>query len=96
MSSAWMQAVGVGDDESIGIRQLSLLKQSLKTALSKRDWPLVCRLDRLSGQVVNKLRPKDRATAAEVVRELVEIKILYQQSIALIEKELTDLSNQAY
>ena len=97
MSQAWMRAVKQSDQSNhLIVDQLVQLKTALKTALKKRDWPTVCRVDRLSAQIVNKLQPTDRSVLQGVVAELTEIKVLYQQSISLIEKELTELSNQAF
>lgn len=92
MSALWIKAVTNagedGKDKKIVLDQLISLKRALKTALSKRDWPTVGRIDRLSAQIVNNLGPADREMAKKVVRELLEIRALYHHSIVLIEDEL--------
>ena len=97
MNQAWMRAVNQADESKyLVVEQLAELKTALKSALNKRDWPAVCRADRLSAQIVNNLEANNSVVLQGVVAELTEIKILYQHSICLIEKELTDLSNQAF
>lgn len=96
MATAWIHSVAQGSGNDLALAQLSELKHGLHSALAKRDWPQVARIDRLSAQIIYSLGPNDRATMVRAVAGLIEIKKLYQRSLQLIEKELTDLSNQAY
>ena len=97
MRTPWLCQVNPGEGkQACSLRQLNDLKTALNSALTKRDWPQVCRIDRLSGQLINNISITDRHLMHEVLRQLLEIKNLYNQSLLMIEKELSDLSNQAF
>ena len=97
MTSKWMrQVTGEERGSALAIEQMRHLKQSLIQAPNNRDWSLVTRIDRLNSQLVDSLNPDDRDTAADIIRELLEYKALYRQSILIIEKALSEHSNQAF
>ena len=97
MQYTWMQPVSTEkNNDQFVITQLSQLKSALKLALQQRDWSLVCRIDRLSAQIIYSLGPKDKTIMRQAIKELMEIKIIYQQSLQVIDRELEALSNQAF
>ena len=97
MQTIWLHDVSSEcQGENLVVEQLRNLKVALTEALKQRDWSTVCRIDRLSAQIINSLGPNDSDLLKSILTELIEIKRLYKHSLTLLEKEITSLSNQAY
>ena len=75
--------------------QVCALRHAFEGAISKRDWPLIGRIDRLSGRIFNSYLPANCEFNEMIIAELTKIKLLYRQSIALLECEIQDLAQQA-
>lgn len=97
MSKEWIKEAGkLTNGQDPAVEQMKRIRQQLAIALNNRDWRLVAQLDRLSAQLVTRLDPQKSEVMGELAIELRKIKALYQRSITLIDRALSEYSNQAY